>query len=190
MQILTFRKYLQETSGHATIEFVAIFLGLIAVVFFILEMVLYMFFTATLEKAAQAGVRAAITSTPLVEGVPARNVRTSTGTFGVPCSDASSPCVSYSTVSCTGESCAQGSFADLLAHVQSISGLVEASHITVTYSDVGLGYAGGISVPMVSVTLSGVPYETGVLSLLLQNAGVLDALPDRSASMTGEDLNT
>ena len=91
-------------------------------------------------------------------------------------------------MTCTGTACTSGDF-DRLTHIRSISGQVEAGNITIRYQNVGLGYAGGPVIPLVSLSISGVQYQTGIFGLLIQNAGVLDTLPSRTASMTGEDLD-
>jgi hypothetical protein len=41
---------------------------------------------------------------------------------------------------------------------------------------------------MVTVTISNVPFQTGILGLLLSSTGNLAVLPSRAANMTGEDL--
>ena len=61
--------------------------------------------------------------------------------------------------------------------------------MTLTYEDTQLGYAGGPTVPLVTARVENVPYQTGIVGLLLSNAGVLSSLPAHSSSMTGEDLN-
>jgi hypothetical protein len=189
MMFIPRQRWIADTDGSTTIEFVTIFLALIAVIFFVLEMTLYMFFMATLEKAAQAGVRTAVVSTPVAAGIPVRNGKVSAGIFGISCSHGSAPCVDYGTVTCTGTACASGDFDRIFDHIKSISGQVEPDNITIRYRNVGLGYAGGPVIPLVSLSISGVQYQTGIFGLLLTNAGVLDTLPSRSASMTGEDLD-
>ncbi len=182
------QKFLKDRRGSTTIEFVVVFLGFIAVLLFVVEVALYQFFTATLEKAANAGVRAAIVSDSMVSGLPSRNFRAIGGVYGERCSSAGAPCQGFSTITCTGSECEAAPFTRILAHMRGFNGRIAAENITVSYADVGIGFAGGPVAPMVTVTVSNVPYQTGVVGLLLQNAGVLSVLPTRSASMTGEDL--
>lgn len=184
----TARSFFADRDGNATIEFVVVFLGFIAIIFFVLETTLYMFFSASLEKAAQAGVRAAVVSPPVAAGVPAINAKTNAGIYGRSCSGSPSPCVGYLTQSCTGAACTAGNFTRILNHMRGFNSKIAAQNVTITYADTGLGFAGGPSVPMVTVRVSGVSFDTGVVGLLLTNAGVLAALPAQSASMTGEDL--
>lgn len=181
--------YLKASEGSSTIEFVVLFFVIIATVFFVIEVTLYLFFSAALNKAAQAGARAAVVSTPVAPGVPARNQRTESGVFGIACSDASAPCVPFDNVSCTGSACTAVEFDRIFAHMQGFSGQLSPENVTISYEWTGLGFAGGPTVPLVSVTVSGVPYRTGIVGLLLTNAGVLASLPTHAASMTGEDLD-
>jgi hypothetical protein len=200
-----FPRFLASRRGSSTIEFVVVFGGFIAVIFFVLETTLYLFFTASLEKAAQAGVRAAVVSGPVAGGVPTEIARTATGIFGRKCSDPTMPCMCIDgsdppcfgkRISCTGGGCLAPGFTRLLNHMRGFNAAIEADNVTVTYEDVALGFAGGPAAPMVTVTVSGVPFRTAIVGLLLcigegggcADAGVLANLPARSASMTGEDL--
>lgn len=182
------RRFPSEERGSTTIEFVVLFLGFFAVLMFVVEVTLYQFYSATLEKAAHAGVRSAVVSTPLHNGVPDQIARRSGGLFGFKCTHPSAPCLSFGTLTCTGATCESAPFNRMLAHMQSFNGQIQANHVTITYQDVGMGFAGGPVAPMVTVSVANVPYQTGVVGLLLQDTGVLASLPRRTASMTGEDL--
>jgi hypothetical protein len=182
------RGFLHSQKGSSSVDFVGVALGFFAILFFILEATLYLFFTESLQKAAQAGVRAAVVSPPLVAGFPLVVVKSNTGIYGYKCSDVSAPCVPFATQTCSGGSCDPVPFTRILNHMNGYSGLILPANVTVTYTDVGLGFAGGPTVPMVTVTVENVPYQTGIIGLLLTNAGVLASLPAQSASMTGEDL--
>ncbi len=184
------RRFGNNTSGATTIEFVIVFLGFITMIFFVIETTLYQFSLASLEKAAQAGVRAAVTSPAVATGVPQRIAKQSTGVFGYKCTDAAAKCISFGTVSCTGSACGAAPFARILAHMKGFNGRIAAENVTVTYSDVGIGFAGGPTVPMVTVQIDNVPYDAGIFGLLLSNATGLAALPRRAATMTGEDLGS
>jgi Flp pilus assembly protein TadG len=175
--------------GASTIEFVVVIFAVVATVFFVLETTLYMFFSEALHKSAQAGVRAAVVSDPVVAGVPARNERSAAGLFGVSCSDATSPCTPFADVSCTGGACIAAEFDRIFAHMNGFSGQLQPDHVTISYQWAELGYAGGPITPLITVSVSGVPFQTGIVGLLLSNAGVLATLPAHSVSMTGEDLN-
>lgn len=183
------KRFAGSKDGTVTIEFVVVFLGFIAIIFFVIEVTLFMFFRASLEKAAQAGARAAVVSPAVVAGLPATIARAdTTKIFGRKCSDATNPCATFATLTCTGGGCQAVPFTRILNHMRGFNGAIEAENVTFTYQDVGLGFAGGPTVPMVTVTIEGVPFQTGIIGLLLTNAGILSTLPPQSASMTGEDL--
>ena len=184
------RRFMKSEAGSATVEFVVIFMAFIAIVFFVVEVTLYLFFMASLEKAAQAGVRAAVVSAPVAAGVPLTIGKGDTGIYGQKCSVTATTCVAIPTQSCTGATCEPVGFARILTHMRGFNGRIEAADVTVTYASAGggIGFAGGPSAPMVTVTVAGVPFQTGILGLLLGDAGGLATLPTRSASMTGEDL--
>lgn len=188
MMTRKFPRFLDSSDGSSTIEFVVIFFAFMATFFFVVEATLYLFFTATLQKAAQAGVRAAVVSTPIAAGVPLTITRSAGGVFGVSCSDASAPCVPFASVSCTGAACDPAQFGRIFAHMRGFAGQLQPENVTITYQDIGLGFAGGPTVPLVTVRISGVAFQTGIVGLLLTNANVLAALPPQAASMTGEDL--
>lgn len=178
-----------DNAGVSTIEFVVLISGILALVFFVLETTLYLFFSASLNKAAQAGVRAAVVSTPVIAGLPVTNQRTANGNFGINCSDASAPCETFAAVSCSGNSCDAAEFDRIFAHMNGFSGQLQPANVTISYEPTGLGFAGGPTIPLVTVTVSGVPFRTGIVGLLLTNTGVLSSLPTHSVSMTGEDLD-
>ncbi len=183
------RRFIRNDTGSSTVEFVVVSFAILISVFFVLEVTLYLFFSAALNKAAQAGTRTAVVSTPAAPGVPARNARSANGVFGVACSDPSVPCVPFTDVSCTGAACDPTEFNRIFAHMQGFSGQLQPDNVTISYQWTGLGFAGGPVIPLVTVTVSGVPFRTGVVGLLLTNAGVLASLPTHAVSMTGEDLN-
>ena len=185
--------------GALTVEFVVVFLGFIATFFFVIELITYMFFMQTLEKAAQMGVRAAVVSNPVVNApgattpIPLRNSRLNTDvTFGQHCSVAST-CVSFGAHSCGRGAAAcpdAAGFTRIFTHMNSIAGQLQPENVSISYDYIGLGFAGGPVAPLVTVTIEGVPYNTGVFGLLLGNIGILQTLPARSATMTGEDLQS
>lgn len=192
---LPFQRFGRDASGATTIEFVVVFMGFIAVIFFVLETVLYGFSMSSLEKAAQAGVRAAVTSEPVAAGVPERISKQTAGVFGYKCSDAAAQCITFGTATCTGGTCDPTGFNRILSHMRGFNGRIEAENVTLTYTDVntdgsalGIGFAGGPTVPMVTVRIDNVPYGAGIFGLLLSDATGLATLPRRAATMTGEDL--
>jgi hypothetical protein len=182
------RNFGLKQDGSTTLEFVVVFIGFIAIMFFVMEVTLYLFFMASLEKAAQAGVRAAVVSRPAVFGFPSTIGASGAGAAGKSCSDPSNPCVAFDDYVCDrGDDCHPGRFRRIVDHMRGFNGQIDEDNVTITYTDVGIGFAGGPTVPMVTVTVRGIPFQTGIAGLLLGDIG--DAvLPPRSASMTGEDL--
>jgi TadE-like protein len=180
--------FLRNDSGSTTVEFVVVFLAFIAIMFFVIEVTLYMFFLASLEKAAEAGVRTAVVSTPVVAD-PFRDLEVNrAGNFvrqGALCRDAQ--CQTFH-LTCDGD-CDSDRLRPILGEMKKFNARITASDVSVTYESTGIGFAGGPAVPMVTVTVSGVPFRTGILGLLLgDGADIAGVLPPRSASMTGEDL--
>lgn len=177
------RSFLAGDAGSSTVEFVAVFVAVITVMFLIVEVTLYFFFMASLEKAAQAGVRAAVVSPPVAGyAAPLANGENA----GSSCTD-DFPC-SFLTVKCEGNTSGDcinpTTFTRIVNHMRGYNGRIAAANVVVTYQSVGIGFAGGPPVPMVTVTVKNVPFQTGVL----RSVGINLPLPARSASMTGEDL--
>src|SRR6185295_17218100 len=112
-------------------------------------------------------------------GVPLTNVKTATGVYGVHCNDASAPCVAFTTLTCSGgdASCDATSFNRILSRMQQFLPDAQSENVTISYSYVGLGYAGGPIVPAVKVTVANVPHWTGVMGIFLGNSVFATTLP-------------
>jgi len=177
---------LSSRDGSASVEFVVIFLAFISIIFFVVEVTLYMFFMASLEKAAEAGVRAAVVSNPVVN---IRTVNNPIGSIAEGTKCTPTTCERFPARSCNGN-CSGAAFNRVLAHMQGFNGQIKRENVSITYTDTGIGFAGGPSAPMVTVRVSGIPFQTGILALLLDlaTANQLATMPAQSASMTGEDL--
>lgn len=189
-----FRNFLGDPRGSASVEFVVVFLGFIAIILFVVEVSLYMFFTASIEKAAEAGARAVAVSPRIIGSVPALNEPNGTRN-GEACG--TTGCARWNKRDCgppPDSLCSGATFNRVLAHMQGFNGRIRRQNVEVTYTYTGIGFAGGPSVPMITVTVKNVPFETGILGLLLrstEDVPILDdlrTLPPRSASMTGEDM--
>jgi Flp pilus assembly pilin Flp len=198
------RAFRKDESGAATIEFVAVFFAFIAILMFVIETAVYLFFVASVEKAAEAGVRLAVVSWPVsnenrILGTIGRN----DGDFGESCDMAAgddNACTPFVAVRCgggTAPNCGSGnsnsrasrSFAQIVAEMRRYNANIQSANVSIAYTDVGIGFAGGSRVPMVTVTVDRLRYETGIFGLLLGNTATsLRFLPARSASMTGESL--
>lgn len=183
--------FYSDNSGAATIEFVTVAFALFMLIFFVVELTLLLFFSLSAQKAAHMGARLAIVSNPAALAVPASNPKTGGGVFGVACNDASSPCVDFNTLTCNGggAGCDPAAFNRILAGVQRFLWQTQPENVTITYTYVGLGFAGGPAVPAVKVTLSGVAYQTGIIGIIIGSRGPFSSLPAVSVTLTGEDLN-
>jgi len=182
------QNFIVQQDGASTIEFVVIFVGFIAIMLFVVEVTLYLFFVASLEKAAQAGVRAAVVSPRLDTDVPLVNNAVRSDVYGMNCSSDAEPCEGFGEFTCNDATCDPEPCTRIINHMRGFNGQIQPDNVTITYTDVGIGFAGGPTTPMVTVTVQGVPFQTGILGLLLSDTSGLATLPTRSASMTGEDL--
>ena len=187
------RHAFQDESGATTIEFVVVFLAFISMMMFVIELTLYQFSMASLEKAAQAGVRYAVVSAPAARNVELENDPRGSARAGAACSPGSgSACDRLTRRECRGSNmgtCRAAQLDAIVRYMRQYNGAIQRRNVTVIYDDTGIGFAGGPSTPMVTVSISGVQVNTGILGMLLGNsANGLRTLPRRAASMTGEDL--
>ncbi|PCJ99819.1 MAG: hypothetical protein COA45_03105 [Zetaproteobacteria bacterium] len=191
MNMKVLAQYYRNHEGAATIEFVTIAFALFMMVFFVVELTLLLFFSLSAQKAAQIGARLAIVSDPVVLAMPTTNSKTTNGIFGVACSDISLPCLDFGTITCTGggAGCDVASFSRILVGMKRFLGQLEAEDVTIDYTYSGLGFAGGPTVPVVRITLSGVSYQTGIIGSIIGSRGPFSSLPAVSVTLTGEDLS-
>jgi hypothetical protein len=200
MRARTPLQFLKNNGGSSTIEFVVVFLAFIAIMFFVVEVTLYMFFLASLEKAAEAGVRAAAVSAPVVNNVDLTNDPANNSVrFGTPCRPGNCQAEPLRGCGPDWQPCSGAVFDNvILPQMQRFNGQITANNVGITYRYTGIGFAGGPAAPMVTATIECVPFQVGLLGLLLGNDGGnggngcsgVRALPPRSASMTGEDLRS
>jgi TadE-like protein len=187
--------WLRDQRGTTTVEF-AVIAPLFFVLFLgIIELSLALYWWKTTEKAAQIGARYAIVRDLAASAVPATNARSATGVFGMACSDPSSPCVGFADQVCDagGAGCDPAAFPEIVQRMEAIFPVIEPENVRITYRYTGLGYAGGPTIPAVTVELHDVPFRLGVLGLiggLLGNPRALTTLPPIHATLTGEDLSS
>lgn len=189
-------RLIHDDFGGMTVEFVAIMPFFLLIVFFVIEVTLAMFWWSTAEKAVQLGVRVAVVSDPVTSGLPSVNAKAGSAVYGQQCGGSSDACTGFSTVTCGagGAACANtAAFNRIVTRMQDIFGVIDASNVSVSYTYAGMGYAGGRPVPLVTVTLSGVQFRTGFISILgslIGSGGALTTMPPISARLTGEDLSS
>lgn len=191
------RRFLLDSSGSATVEFVAIALPFFLVVLFIVEVTLAFFWWKSAEKATMLGARFAAVQNVAATGMPARNEqRSNAAVSGKYCRDASNPCAADpgQTWVCAagGAGCNAAAKANIVAKMQSVLAVIKPENVEITYQFTGLGYVGGPLIPAVTVTLTGLQFQTGFLSIIggVLGGPSLTTLPNISATMTGEDLSS
>jgi hypothetical protein len=210
-------RFFRSEKAGLTVEFVAVIGPFLLISFFIMEVLVAMDWVGTAEKAAQLGARLAVVSTPAVTTgacpvaggsigaglLPLVNCKPVAGAFGQPCPG---NCAGWTTnpISCaggSGGSCVAANFTTIVNRMIGISpllkqGCAQASpgcHVTITYANSNLGFAGGPTIPDVTVKISGVPYGAVMTTIIGKFFGannVLTVLPDISVTLTGEDLNS
>jgi hypothetical protein len=187
-----FARTWRDEQGSATIEFVVVFFAFMSVMMFVIEVAIYQFSVASLEKAAEAGARYAVVSSPAATGVETENDPGGGDDFGEACSPTGGSCLPFSRRTCRGQSmtnCRGAQLDAINAVMHRFNGSIERSNVTVRYENTGIGFAGGPTAPLVTVSISGVRIRTGILGMLIgDDANGLATLPTRAASMTGEDM--
>jgi Flp pilus assembly protein TadG len=141
------------------------------------------------EKATQVGARVAIVTTMVPATLAAQNFALSNG---IPGGDPV-PAGQFSTTECDDTSCTNGwgydpaAFTEIVRRMQVIMPEIAPENVTITYDNVGLGYAGdpfGPDVaPLVTVRLQDISFQP--LSLYIFGATI--PLSNVSAALTAED---
>lgn len=184
-----------DDGALVTVEFVAIFPFFIIIVFYALEVALALYWWQSVQEAAQIGARMAVISDPAVNMetcpggsgyLPNGNCKASGGTYGGSCNNGN--CSSYDTISCTGgtsSDCNETAFDAICTRMRQIFSKIECSEITISYADSGLGFAGGPTIPKVTVSVSGVPFNVIDVPIL---PDIVSTMPTMTAILTGEDM--
>lgn len=182
--------FLKSNRGGMTAEFVVVVFAMIVMIFFVVELTTLYFSIMAAQMAAQMGARVVVVSEAAVQGVPPLNSIGATGIAGVSCSDVSNPCIGFTTLTCTGGSCNTASFTRILSRMRQFLGGIAAENVTISYAYTGLGYAGGATIPAVTVTIGNVPYNAGIIGQIIgTEQGPFTTLPTVSVTLTGEDLS-
>ena len=186
-----FKSYAKDVQGLASTEFVVISFALLMIIFFIVELTLLYFLTQSEQKAAHMGARLAIVSDSAASGLPNVNGLEAGGVFGTSCSFSPAPCTDFGTLTCVGgvTGCNIDAFNRILDRMQNFMPGLLAEHVTISYAYQGLGYAGGPVIPAITLTINGVPHQTGIMGVVLAVAQAVDVIPPVSVTLTGEDLS-
>ena len=201
--IMRLPQAVKDERAAVTVEYLVLAMPLFIMFFFAIEVAGTYFLLLSLEKAAQRGVRIAAVRAPAATGVPGRNVRSATGTFGLHCRAAGNNCVPPSPAiwicdGSTGTGCEFAAFDTIAKEMRRFSTIVETDLITITYVYTGLGYAGGPFVPEVEVSIRNQAAANGQINnpfgalSLLRWVFSMDTLgiPPVRATISGEDLTT
>ncbi|GLQ05064.1 TadE/TadG family type IV pilus assembly protein [Sneathiella chinensis] len=198
---------LRDTGGAVALEFAVVFLICLALTLGMLDGALAYFQWMRTDKALQEGIRTAVVSDYVLTDLGTFDCHdSSTADWGASCSGSTvkvptSVCVSDAgavTCTCTAN-CGGGvdfsnvnnaAFGAIVTRMQVYNPNLTADNLTVTYTDVGLGFAGrpGGAVPAVTLSIRNFPYDFYVLNGLF-NLPQLN-MPAMSTTLTGEDQSS
>jgi len=194
------KKFASDRSGSATIEYVVLFLPLIALVFVSFQIALAYHFALTAQKAVELGARIAAVRDPVHTGMVRTNaINTANGaSFGDSCAVGGCAVPTGGPWSCSGDDvgngdCDAAAYAEIYDEVARIAYLLEPSDLSVTYSYAGLGFAGGPFVPLVQVSIVERPFFLQFFfNLAVGGTSAPDELrlPAAAASAIAEDLSS
>jgi hypothetical protein len=175
------------TNGTPATEFALVLPMLTLFLFGIIDVGRLMWTWNQAEKATQMGVRFAVVTDFVPEDLPDYDFASD---GGLPGGDPV-PNGAFSETVCQSGGCSDWgydatAFANIVARMQAIMPEITAANVTITYENVGLGFAGdpnGSDVaPLVTVRLQNMTFQPGIAALF----GTL-TLPDFSAALTMED---
>lgn len=183
---------LRDRKAASAAEFAMVLPILILFLFGIIDAGRFMWTLNTIEKASQMGVRYAVVSDPVANVVNTDFVNG----YSIPGGDPV-PVATFGSATCTNTVCTvtgaassvngrnATAFTDIVNWMQNFYPAIQATNVTVTYRNVGLGYSGDPTGPDVSplttVAISGLRFRS-----LMLFGGSLN-LPIVSASLTLED---
>jgi Flp pilus assembly protein TadG len=202
----------RDERGTTAVEFALVGLLLFIVSFGIIDFGLAYWQWVMAEKATQVGVRKAVVSNMVAQGLttwPINNGGTSangtactTGTTIITdCSFSPVTCTSNAagttiTCSCPSTPCPKGTpaasdFTAIVAEMQKMDPYIANNNVQITYSQNGLGFVGrpnGLPVT-VTVTLTGMTFRFLVIDKLVRFGGTF-SMPPFNATLVGEDLSS
>ena len=198
--ISMFRKFFRNDDGSAAIEYVALLLPLIALVFTSLQIALAYHFALTAQKAVELGARIAAVRDAVHEGLPATNqLDQSSGlSAGAPCGfgaclDAGGPWTCSGATVTTDPNCDTQKFNEIRDEVARLAYLLDDDDLSITYSYGLLGFADGPLVPIVEVAIVERPFFLQFffnLAFGVDDDDVEVTLPAVAATAIAEDLSS
>ena len=185
------RLFLRRRDGATLVEFSLIAPLLFIITFGIFQYAFVFYQIQSLDAAARMGVRIAATRASVITGIPDCGTGV-TAVAGQRCATASGS-RTWTSVTCGpggqggGTACANlTTFNRVVAEMQRIYPRLVGTNVRITYSASGLGFQGlGRPVPLVTVTITGVPADMSVLGAFGVPA---ITLPDFATTIPAEDL--
>lgn len=157
--------FLRKDDGSAAIEYVALLLPLIALVFTSLQIALAYHFALTAQKAVELGARIAAVRDAVHVGLPSTNelVTGSTFTAGMACGfgacvDPGGPWTCSGATIASDANCDVAKFNEIRDEVARLAYLLDDDDLSITYSYGLLGFADGPLVPIVEVAIVERPF--------------------------------
>lgn len=204
----TLKRFLKDRDASATVEYVVLFLPLIALVFTSIQIAMAYHFALTAQKAVENGARLAAVRDPvygpdLLPEINAAVIGASTGDECARRINGVSPCAAPvgSPWVCTfadldGPNCDRAAFEDIFNEVSRLAYLLEPENLVVSYRYAELGMANGPFIPLIEVTILERPFflQFG-FSLTYEGGGdggdaEVQILPAATATAIGEDLSS
>ena len=200
-----FVSLIRNERGAVMVEFAIISWLLFLLTFGIVEFGYLFWQWNSAEKATQIGVRNAVVSSPVAQELVNKDCGNASVPPGTLCSAAGA--TSFGTTTCTGNTtsgtCTNGytfdpvPFSTILGLMQGIFPFIQRQNVTVTYTFVGLGFAGRPGnvagtfgpVPVVTVGITGMTFDFFFGLNGLAGLGPI-TMPDFRATLTGEDLSS
>ena len=199
-----------DDRGTGAVEFALIGLLLFIVSFGIIDFGLAYWQWVMAEKATQVGVRKAVVSNMVANGLTTWPINGGTSADGTPCLTGTSVLTdcSFSPVTCTSNAAGTtatcgctgtcptstpvaSDFTAIVAEMQKMDPYIANNNVQITYSQNGLGFVGRPNGPpvTVTVTLTGMTFKFLVIDKLLRFGGSF-TMPPFKATLIGEDLSS
>jgi Flp pilus assembly protein TadG len=197
-------RFRSDTGGAVALEFSLVMLICIALTLGAIDGAFAYFNWLKTDKGLQEGIRTAVVSDYVLTDLSSFDCYSAASAdYGQPCSGSTikvptADCTSDGTaVTCTCiASCSaavnmanvsQAAFDAILTRIQVYNPDLEATNLTISYADVGLGFAGRPdgAVPAVTLSIRNFPYDFYVLNNLFGLPQI--NMPAMPTTLTGED---
>lgn len=191
-----FARLVRNEQGATIVEFSIVFVLLMLLTWGVVEFGYMYWQWNSAEKATQMGVRKAVVISPVATELATADCVNNNTPPGTLCSPTGT---GFATAVCTGSAgggtCTNGytfaatPFSWIVAAMQGVFPLIQPQNVQVTYTYVGLGFAGRPTpLPAITVQLTGMNFSFLALNELLGLGPI--GLPSFEATLTAEDLNS